>query len=445
MTAPTSRRPGPASPRSSLRRDAGLVAVGQLAAVVSGFLLTLFGARTLPPDEFSALSWGLAWLGYLAVLAQFGLTRVATIAFAGPGAPEQVRTLRHLLVAQTVGAVAVVAVWWAGIGPLAAGAGTPPEVYRPLVPVIALWLPAAAFGPVVVNALRARGRFGLALTFGEHVRRVVLIGLLLALAAAVTWLPSLEAVLWWAVAIETGAYLVGVLVLRRALGDAPARSGEPAESPWRMLRGGSAFVLATLAAVTVPQAGVWLLAAIAPVEEVALFSVAVRIALLVAVPVAIGLRTLAPRFAAASAAGRLASLEEPVRRFAVWSTVAIGVAVVGLAVTGPVVVPAVFGALYADAVVPALVMCVGVLANAWTGPCAGVLSHTGHERTVAVSALVSSAAFFACGAWWGSEWGATGVAAAAAVAMSGHNLRLARVARRRTGIRTTARPARRGT
>jgi O-antigen/teichoic acid export membrane protein len=444
LTAPTSRRPGPASPRRGLRRDAALVAVGQLAAVTSGFLLTLLSARTLPPDDFSALAWGLAWLTYLAVLAQFGLARVSTITFAGPETPAPVRTLRHLLVAQAVGAVAVMALWWGVVGPLAAGAGTPPEVYRPLVPVIALWLPVAALGPLVVNALRARGRFGLALTFGEHVRRVVLIALLLALAATVTWLPSLQAVLWWSVAIETGVFLVGVLVLRRVLIDAAPGVEPSAESPWAMLRGGSAFVLATLAAVTVPQAGVWLLAAIAPVQEVALFSIAVRIALLVAVPVAIGLRTLAPRFAAASAAGRLTSLEEPVRRFAVWSTAVTAVAVLGLALTGRVLVPAAFGAVYADAVAPALVMCVGVLVNAWTGPCAGVLSHTGHERTVAVSALVSSAAFFACGAWWGSEWGATGVAAAAAVAMSGHNLLLARAARRRLGIRTTARPARRG-
>ncbi|MGY1691434.1 lipopolysaccharide biosynthesis protein [Geodermatophilus sp. SYSU D01105] len=444
MTAPTSRHPGPAFPRGGLRRDAALVAVGQLGAVVSGFLLTLLAARTLPPDDFSALAWGLAWLTYLAVLAQFGLARVSTIAFAGPDAPAQARTLRHLLVAQAVGAVAVAAVWWGVVGPLASGAGTPPEVYRPLVPVIALWLPVAALGPVVVNALRARGRFGLALTFGEHVRRVVLIALLLALAGTGTWLPSLQAALWWTVAIETAVYLLGVLVLRRVLSDAPPGVGTSAESPWRMLRGGSAFVLATLAAVTVPQAGVWLLAAIAPVEEVALFTIAVRIALLVAVPVAIGLRTLAPRIAAASQGGRLATLEEPIRRYAVWSTVVVAIAVLGLALTGHALVPAVFGAVYADAVVPALVMGVGVLVNAWTGPCAGVLSHTGHERTVAVSALVCASAFFACGAWWGSEWGATGVAAAAAAAMSGHNLFLARVARRRLGIGTTARPARRG-
>jgi O-antigen/teichoic acid export membrane protein len=416
-----------------------LVAVGQLGAVVSAFLLTLLSARLLSPDDFSALAWGLAWLTYLAVLAQFGLTRISTIAFAGPDTSAQPRTLRNLLVAQAVAAVAVAGLWWGVVGPVAAGAGTPPEVYRPLVAVIALWVPVAALGPLLVNALRARGRFGLAVVFGEHIRRVLLIALLLPLAAAVAWLPSLEAVLWWAAAVETGVYLVGVLVLRRVLADAEPGGAPAAESPWRMLRAGSTFVLATLAAVTVPQAGVWLLAAIAPVDEVAVYSIAVRIALLVAIPVAIGLRTLAPRMAAASAAGRLATLEEPVRRFAVWSTVAIGAAVLGLALTGHVLVPAVFGAVYADAVVPAVVMSVGVLVNAWTGPGAGLLSHTGHERTVAVSALVSSAAFFVCGAWWGSEWGATGVAAAAAVAMSGHNLRLARAARRELGIRTTAR------
>jgi Polysaccharide biosynthesis C-terminal domain len=94
--------------------------------------------------------------------------------------------------------------------------------------------------------------------------------------------------------------------------------------------------------------------------------------------------------------------------------------------------------------VPAVVMCAGVLVNTWTGPCSVVLSHAGHQRTVALSALVSSLAFFGLAAWWGASWGATGVATAAAVAMSGRNLHLAWVADRRLGIRTIALPARKG-
>ena len=106
--------------------------------------------------------------------------------------------------------------------------------------------------------------------------------------------------------------------------------------------------------------------------------------------------------------------------------------------------PALFGAGYDAALTPALVMCAGVLVNAWTGPCSVVLSHAGRQRTVAVSALVSSLAFAGLATWWGSAWGGTGVAAAAAVAMSVRNLHLAWAAHRTLGIRTIALPARRG-
>jgi O-antigen/teichoic acid export membrane protein len=194
----------------------------------------------------------------------------------------------------------------------------------------------------------------------------------------------------------------------------------------------------------VPQAGVWLLAVVAPVGEVAVFSVAVRIAVLVAVPTAIGMRTLAPRIAAASGSGRLAGLQEPVRRFAVWSTAATAAAVVVLAVAGPVLVPALFGAGYDAALAPALLMCAGVLVNAWTGPCSVVLSHAGRQRTVAVSSLVCALAFAGLAVWWGSVWGGTGVAAGAAVAMSLRNLTLASAAHRMLGIRTIALPRRKG-
>ncbi len=417
-----------------------MVAAGQLAAVLSAFLLTLVGARVLPPDDFGALSWGLSWLTYLAVIAQFGLTQVATIAFARG---DDGRLLRRLLVAQAIPLLAVVLLWQGALGPLAAGTGTPPEAYRPLVLVVALWLPAAAVGPVVVNALRARDRFGLSLAFGEHVRRVVLIGALLALVAAAAG-PALQTALWWTVGIETAVYALGVLVLARVVARPVEPAGEPAPTPAQLLRSGSGFTLATLASATIPQAGIWVLAAFAPVGEVAVFAVAVRIAVLLAVPTAIAMRTLAPRIAAASAAGRLSTLEGAIRRAATWSTLATAPAVLVLATAGHVLLPAVFGPDYRAALVPSLVLCAGVLVNAWTGPCSVVLSHAGHPRVVAVSALVAALAFFALSAWWAPLWGGTGVAAAAAVAMGARNLHLARAARSTLGIRTIARFARSG-
>lgn len=444
MSAAPSRSAGDAAPRGSLRRDAALVAAGQLAAVLSAFLLTLAGARLLSPDDFGALSWGLSWLAYLAVLAQFGLTSVATIALARTAPAAHARLLTSLLVALVLPVVAVVVLWQWAVGPLAAAAGTPPEAYRPLVLVVALWLPVAAAGPVLANALRARGRFGLALVFGEHVRRVVVLAVLLALVGAAT-APPLRTALWWAVGAETVVYCAGVLLLARAAAGERADERPAGEwsSPRALLRAGSGFTLATLTSATLPMAGVWVLAVFSPVSEVAVFAVAVRVALLLAVPTAIGMRTLAPRIAAAAAEGRLGTLEAAVRRSASWSTLVAGLGVLVLAVTGQALLPAVFGSEYAAALAPTLVLGVGVLVNAWTGPCSVVLSHAGHQRVVAVSALVSSLAFFALSAWWAPPWGATGVAAAAAVAMSARNLHLARAAARALGIRTVALPARR--
>jgi O-antigen/teichoic acid export membrane protein len=294
------------------------------------------------------------------------------------------------------------------------------------------------------------------------VRRLVLVAVLLIAAARAATTPSARTALAWTVTVETAVYVVGVLLLvRQVASDSGGRHAtdrragnevnagvpeggsdrNPGSSPWRLLRSGSAFSLATLGSVTVLQAGVWLLALVAPVEEVAIFSVAVRIAVLVSVPTAIGMRTLAPRIAAASCSDRLAALQEPVRRFAVWSTALTALAVFAFATTGQVLLPVVFGPEYADALIPALVLCAGVLVNAWTGPCSVVLSHAGHQRTVAVSAVVSSLAFAGLAIWWGSAWGGTGVAAAAAVAMSARNLPLARAAHHMLGIRTIAVPA----
>ncbi|MGY1773985.1 lipopolysaccharide biosynthesis protein [Blastococcus sp. SYSU D00813] len=461
MSAPPALGPDDARQRRALRRDTALTAAGQLAAVGSAFAVTLVGARVLTPEQFGALSWALAWLTVLAVLAEAGLTQVATIAFAQQGRRSHAVLARRLLAALAVGVLVTAALWQGVLGPATAGAGSPPEVYRPLVVVVALWLPVAALGPVLVNVFRARDRFGLALAFGEHVRRVVLVVVLLVLAAGAASASDTRTALAWTAAVESAVYVAGLLVLLRLLGPAHAgrhaagrlpddgaaddgAAGEvAADPPGRLLRSGGTFAVATLASVTVPQAGVWLLAVVAPAEEVAEFSVAVRIAVLVAVPTAIGMRTLAPRIAAAAGSGRLPALQEPVRRFAVWSTAVTALAVAVLAASGGVLLPAVFGEGYRAALAPALVMCAGVLVNAWTGPCSVVLSHAGRQRVVAASALVSALAFAGLATWWGAVWGGTGVAAAAAAAMSGRNLLLARSARRTLGIRTIALPARR--
>jgi O-antigen/teichoic acid export membrane protein len=330
----------------------------------------------------------------------------------------------------------VALLWWLAVGPLAAAAGTPPEAYVPLVALVALWLPAAAVGPVVVNALRARGRFGWSLVFGEHVRRVLLIGLIAGTAGAATAAP-LTTVLWWAVALESAVHAAAVVVLLWVVrADGLRDGGGPAASPWSLLRAGSAFTVATLTSASVPQAGVWLLAAFAPVAEVAVLSVAVRIVLLLLTPAAIGMRTLAPRIAAAHERGRLPALEGTIRRFTLWSTAVTTLAVLVLAATGTWLLPAVFGAGYGEALLPTLLMSVGVLVNAWTGPCSVLLSHAGHQRTVATSSALAAAAFFGLSVGLAPSWGAEGVAVAAAVAMSARNLSLARIARRSLGVST---------
>jgi O-antigen/teichoic acid export membrane protein len=445
LTATGPARAAGTAPKRHLRRDAAYVAAGQLAAVASAFLMTVVAARVLPARDFGALSWALSWLTYLAVVAQLGLTQVATIAFAGRAHDEHPVLLRRLLAAQALGVLAVGAVWEALLGPVTAASGTPPAAYRPLVAVVALWLPAAAVGPVLVNALRARSRFGLSLVFGEHVRRVLLIAILLVAAVAGSD-PSLSTVVWWTVAVESVVYLAGVAALVGVVaGRRPRRPGPPPRwTTGGLVRFGSSFTLATLASATVPQAGVWLLAAFAPVEEVAVLSVAVRIAVLLATPTAIGMRTLAPRIAAAHEAGDLATLEEPMQRFALWSTAATVAATVALAVTGPALLPAVFGDGYGRALAPALLLSAGAVVNAWTGPASAALSHAGHQRTVAISALVAALGFLAGSALLAPIWGANGVATMASLAMSGRNLHLARAAHRSLGLRTTAVPCRKG-
>jgi len=415
-------------------RDAGYVLTSQLLAIALGFAVNVVAARAFPTSEFAALSWSLTWLAWLALCAQLGLMQAGTVLMAVEGHAGLRARLRPVVVTVLANAAVVAVVWWVVLGPLVVNASEDEAAYRSMLLVVGLWVPVAALGPVVAGMLRGLHRFRDAALYGEYVRRAVLLG-----AIGVVVLAGIDreaaTVAGIAVAVET---VVAAVVIIRI--DHTARSRPPSTAALDergLRRRGISFVLPTIDAPILPQAGVWILALVRPSDEVALFSVAVGISFIYGLPVFAGARVLGPRYTRARADGRdVASLEPMARHHANLSFAFVALVTLSLALVGEWAVGLVFGEQFREAATVAVIIGLGAAVNAATGTCAAALMHCDQERVVGITAVLAAGAYLLLGLTFGNQWGANGVAAAAALVISSRNLYLAAVARRRLGLTT---------
>jgi len=421
-----------------LRRDLVFVAAAQVLTVVTAFALTVVAARMLGGSRFGTLSWALSWVAFLGVIAQFGLSQLTTVRLGGPAKSTDLHVLDRLAAAQLLLSLGAAVLWLIAVGPLVVSLSNDGSAYRPLILVVAVWIPAAAAGPVIVAGLRARRRFAASSAFGDHVRRVMLIAVLLVMRA-VDPTVNVRAAAMWAVALETSVFVYGFASLRAGIAPSTAdRSGDAVsdDTPFGIIRQASAFAIPAVTSITIPQAGVWMLAFFDSSTQVGVLAVAARVAVLLAAPGAIGLRAFAPRIVHANEVGTLPSLEPALRRFTTLAGLLTLGAAAAIPIFGPWLLPLVFGKVYSDAVLPAAVLSLGYLVNVATGPCTVLLSHTGRTRIVSQVAIWAALGFIALTLLLSGPLGATGVAIAAAVTMSGRNLYLAVVVKRTMGMIT---------
>ncbi|MDH3705406.1 MAG: hypothetical protein OES57_05030, partial [Acidimicrobiia bacterium] len=277
-------------------------------------------------------------------------------------------------------------------------------------------------------------RFRDAGLYGEYVRRAVLLATIgVVVVAGIDREAATVAAI--TVAVET---VIAAAVIARIDRTTRSHTTRPVVLDDRSLRRrGISFVLPTIDAPLLPQAGVWILALVRPSDEVALLSVGIGISFIFGLPVFAGARVLGPRYARARADGRkLTTLEPLARRHANVSFAFVALVTLGLVLFGEWAVGLVFGDQFRDAATVAVIIGLGAVVNAATGTCGSALMHCGHERVVGLTALIAAVTYVVLGLALGNRWGANGVAAAAALVISSRNLYLAAAARHRLGLTT---------
>lgn len=424
-----------------LRRLTGLVRVGlgrrlAVATVASGgiwvagtlatFALGVVLARSLGPTGYGIYGTAIAVVSLVAVPAQLGLPLLATrevSAARSRSRPAEAATLGIWFVGAVAGAslILAAALWLAaGVLPLA-------PALRPAIAAAAMLLPVLALSGLAAGLLRGQER-----VVGSQALDV-LIRPLLFVAALLAW-PRPFGVSGAIGAQSLAAAAIALVGLALFFHRTPL--GRGSDRPHLRLWTAAALPMMVLEAMRALDGsyGVLIAGYAANLTEAGLLRVALASAMIATVPVSLQNIVVAPFLAGAHAAGENRRLARIVAGSTVFMTLAVGAVTLVVAAAGQWAIPLAFGAAFAGAYWPLVLLCFNQLLAAALGPGVILLSMTGHERIVVQAFALSVVAAVVTALLLTPRFGAVGTASSTIVATVLRGAILNRVARRRVGV-----------
>lgn len=401
-TGAETQRGEPQSHTSRLAR----ASVFALATYIAGAGLTSLAqillARFLSPTSYGIYSYAMAWSSTVAYMATLGfsvtLLRLVP-SYRARGLHGLARGLITFSMLRST-AAAVLAGLLGAAFMLVEYPHAPAELRYSLLLAMAS-VPLVTILTNGASLLRAFGSVVLAL-LPERILRDSLL-MILVVIAAIWWPSSLDAgMVMKLVIVSTFAAVVMVLVTARILWPDDLRvKPQIDKSEWW----GSvpAVLIITSLDILVGRTGVLVLGWAGQVEEAGVFSLAMNVALLVALPRAAVSTMFAPSAADLFARGQGKELQALYSRASLLCfAAALVIAVPLVALTEPLF--GWFGQSYSDGSMIARILIVGQLATAFFGPQQNLLTMTGNQWAAANSMVIGAIANIA-GCWLGNHLG----------------------------------------
>ncbi len=387
---------------ATVLRGAGLAVVIRVLASGVGYASLILLARWMGSSEYGHYSFAIAWMILLAYPATLGLPGVAVRFVAQYAAARDWAHVIGLLKMSswlTLGSSTIVALV-AILVVLYLKSFLDPGYVAPMIVALA-GIPIVALSVVRSEAIRGLGRLALAwgpLLLGQPL-------LLLILAAATIFIThKLSATLVVGASILAyAAMLIAQTGLFRTSLGTRVRV-EPKVNVRLWLRVALSFVWIYIAVMSLTQAGVIMVGILLTPKDVAIYAAAAATALLVTFPLQATNALSAPRFSALHAQQyrvELQALVTNVVRWSFWPSLAIAFILSAFGST----ILRLFGPDFEQGYSVLLILTLGHLVSAFTGPVVNLLSMTGHQavtaRVVGTTAILSVALGLAFTRMWG--------------------------------------------
>lgn len=430
----------PAALKGFLVTGTSWALVGMLAGLVGAFAVNALGARLLPPGPFGTFLLVVSAAQALGVIGELGLPPLVTRELArserGLDAGTGPRWLTGALVLAAVACVALAAAGWLLGPPLADRVFADHPGLGAVAGLLGLVVAARVGERLLPDAFRGLRDIRRATIYGPAWTQV-LAAVGLAVLLATTGAASLTQV----VVLYGGVGVLGAALAAWRLRDvvAPlATVDRPLVA--RMLREGWPVAGHRALLVVVQQADLWLVGALLLAEDTARYGAALRLVLLVSVPLLVVNQVVPPLVAAMTETGETRRLERALRVTATLAGAPALAILLTFAVAGAPLLTLVYGPFYADAAPILTILSLGHLVNVWAGSCGIVLVQTGHQRVLLTTSAVAGAVLVVGAAAAARPFGTIGVAVAASLAQVVQNVLMVRAVRRRVGVRTTVDP-----
>jgi len=234
----------------------------------------------------------------------------------------------------------------------------------------------------------------------------------------------------------TATVIIGGVILRQKIRNL---SGNEQMSSKQVLIAAFPQLITNLTLFATTQAGLWILGASRPQEETAIYGAALRLVVLVNMPMVIVNSVVSPMIAEMHAQKRNKELEATLRTAATLAGIPAFAALGAFLLLGRLILGMVYGSYYAGGATVLALLSTGQLINVWSGSCGLTLIMSGHQRTMMKITMVCGILNAVGAMWLVSGYGGTGVAAATASATILQNLLMLLLAKRKTGVWTHAR------
>lgn len=382
------------------------------ATLVFNFVIVLILSRLLGPEGYGAYAFATAWALLLAVPAMLGLSQLMVREIATYRVRRDWSLTRGLLRrANQVVVAASLAICLTAAGAFSLLEWPETPLFQPTLLGLAL-VPLASLVAVRQSAMQGFGSVVLGRVPEALVVPLLMIGLILALEVALP--EGLSAS--WAVAAQVLAAglaaLIGVYLLRRTLPE-EVLEAKPVDDRRRWVLGVLPILVATGVQAVNVQTGTILTGAIAGSEEAGIYSVAVRIAVLIPFLLLAALPALMPSIAELHERGDVDGLQRLLNRAAQLVFVgSLPLALGALLFAQPIL--EVFGADFAGGTTALRILCLGQIVHVATGLAGTILIMIGEAGLTVWAVAAGTAVNLLLSAALIPDFGAEGAAAGTA-------------------------------
>lgn len=438
---PSSHQHRPESMKFRLLSGGLWALVGRVSMSGGSFLVSVLLARLMSPEEVGTYYLALSLVTVAAVAGRFGLEKTALSLVAqsvAEGRPAEARRTLHVIsvfAAASLGLTGLLT-WRAGGDPLTAL--FPDAGLETRTAALSLWIVYLGLEVLIAETFRGFGRIREASLFGGATGRILLVMALLCVPLTDVTL-TLELAIGLTLAVGAVSLIPsGLLVYKRfrALGSqGPVRIGVH-----HIARVASHLFVANIVFWVLGQAGLWIVAAFRPQDEVALYALAARLVMLVGWSSSIVNAVVPPFISELYAQGFHHRLQRVLQAAAAVAGLPSAAVFLTFIFAGGPVLGLAFGPFYEDARLILAILCAAQLFVVWIGAAGPLLIMTGHQADIARIGVAGGCLSLPAALVLVHSHGAVGVAFATAAGVGLQQCAILVAARMRCGVWTFASP-----